>query len=179
MMIGRKNHRIQSGLRDRVASNIYRYHRFKGGLVRLFVCGRVMKEDVKEAVLFAEEALVGQKDRAGVDYMVHVMTVVHMVNTPTEKIVAALHDVVEDSDVSVDEIENVFGPEVAHSVSLMTHSSEDSYYEYVQKISEDDVATEVKKADITHNMDVSRLESVTDEDVARVGKYWKSYQMLR
>lgn len=125
-------------------------------------------------------AHAGMVDRAGVDYMSHVNAVVAGVaaagGSEIAMVVAALHDVVEDTEVSLDEIEMMFGDEVAVAVGLLTKNGA-SNEEYYAGIAGNELARVVKLADMAHNSDLSRLPNPTAEDYARCEKYakWTAY----
>lgn len=132
------------------------------------------------ALSFATEKHRGQCDRAGANYIEHPKTVASLLTEPTEDeyIVALLHDTVEDTSATIDEIRAQFGTDVADAVECLTHKKGVPYMEYVAGIKNNEIARKVKMADLSHNMDLSRLPSVTDEDRKRVKKYEKAYQVL-
>jgi len=133
---------------------------------------------VWQAEAFAKERHFGQFDRAGVPYIEHPRAVAAKVDTDTEKVVAFLHDTVEDTNTTLDEIRNKFGTEVADAVECLTHKKGVPYMEYVKGIKTNDLARRVKLADLSHNMDLSRLPKVTDADLKRVEKYKAAYDFL-
>ncbi len=133
---------------------------------------------VEKAEAFAKKAHEGQVDRAGKPYFGHPKAVAAMVEGEVEKTVAYLHDVVEDTLVSIEEIRSLFGDEVADAVDLLTHREGVPYFDYVEKIKSNAIARKVKMADLTHNMDLSRLDTVTEDDLKRAEKYRKAYEML-
>lgn len=132
------------------------------------------------ALAFAAEKHKGQVDRAGVDYIEHPKAVAGLLKEPTEDeiIVALLHDTVEDTDATADEIRSLFGDAVADAVACMTHRTGVPYMDYVSGIKKNAIAWKVKMADLTHNMDLSRLPDITDADRERVEKYKAAYRML-
>lgn len=139
-----------------------------------------MTERVRVALAFAAEKHKGQVDRAGVDYIEHPKAVAGLLKEPTEDeiIVALLHDTVEDTDATADEIRSLFGDAVADAVACMTHRTGVPYMDYVSGIKKNAIARKVKMADLTHNMDLSRLPDITDADRERVEKYKAAYRML-
>ena len=95
-------------------------------------------------------------------------------------IVALLHDVVEDTDLTLEDLAKMgFGPKVIEALRLMTHAKSVPYLDYVRAIAQNPIARAVKIADLTHNSDLSRLEKVTDEDLARVEKYKHALEILQ
>ena len=129
---------------------------------------------------FAKEAHKGQKDRAGNDYITHPVWVSEHLADTNCKIVGYLHDTVEDSNVSLDEIEEKFGKEIRDAVDALTKREGEVYLGYVSRICQNPIAKEVKIMDIRHNMDLSRTNSEpTDSDFWRLeNKYKPAYRML-
>lgn len=137
-------------------------------------------EMVAAAKLIAKLAHKGQKDKAGMDYFTHPEAVAAMLDTPEEKTVAYFHDTVEDTDVTVEEIRSVFGNEIADAVALMTHADGVPYLDYVKEIGKNPLARKVKLADLTHNMDISRIPDPTQKDYNRIEKKYKpAYECLK
>ncbi len=137
-----------------------------------------MTDLVKLADKFAEEKHRGQTDKAGMPYIGHPRAVAAKLSGETEKIAALLHDTVEDTDTTVDEIRGLFGDEVAEAVQCLTHEEGVPYMEYVARIKENPLARKVKLADLSHNMDLSRLPEITEKDQKRLEKYRAAYEML-
>lgn len=137
-------------------------------------------EMIAAARLIAKLAHKGQKDKAGIDYFTHPEAVAAMLETPEEKVVGYLHDTVEDTDVTVEEIRTVFGDEIADAVALMTHADGVPYMDYVKEIGKNPLARKVKLADLTHNMDISRIPNPTKKDYDRIEKkYMPAYAYLK
>ena len=137
-----------------------------------------MTDKVMLADKYAEEKHRGQTDKAGLPYITHPRAVAAQLDGETEKIVGLLHDTVEDTDATVVEIRALFGDEVADAVQCLTHDNSVPYMEYVAKIKENELARKVKLADLTHNMDLSRIPHVTEKDEARLAKYRAAYALL-
>lgn len=138
-----------------------------------------MNEKVLRAKEIATKAHNGQTDKSGVPYINHPKTVASMVASEEEKIVAWLHDTVEDTDVTVEYIRAQFGEMIADAVESMTHRKTETYDEYVDRLSKNPLARKVKLADLTHNMDLSRIANPTEKDFARVEKYKRVYAKLK
>ena len=137
-------------------------------------------EMIAAARIIAKLAHKGQKDKAGIDYFTHPEAVAAMLETPEEKVVGYLHDTVEDTDVTVEEIRTVFGDEIADAVALMTHTDGVTYMDYVKEIGKNPLARKVKLADLTHNMDISRIPNPTQKDYDRIEKKYKpAYAYLK
>jgi (p)ppGpp synthase/HD superfamily hydrolase len=134
---------------------------------------------VEEAEAFAAKMHAGQTDKAGRPYIEHPRAVASKVDGEKEKVVAWLHDTVEDTSATIDQIREMFGDEIADAVAAMTHDKNVPYMDYVRNIKKNVIARKVKMADLSHNMDLSRLANVTDEDLRRAEKYKKAYEILK
>lgn len=124
------------------------------------------------ALKIATEAHKGQVDKAGVPYINHPLTVASLVETEEEKIVALLHDTIEDTNITEQDLLNYgFSNKIVEAVKLLTHNKNVPYMDYVAKIKNNELARKVKIADLTHNSDLSRLKEITDKDKKRYKKY--------
>ena len=131
------------------------------------------------ALAIAKKAHAGQVDKAGVDYIQHPLYVASQIKTEQEKAVALLHDVLEDSDITVaDLLAYGLSNEVVTAVQTLTKKKGQSYQDYLGKVKSNNLARVVKLADLKHNSDLSRLKSVTDTDYDRVEKYKKAIRYL-
>lgn len=132
------------------------------------------------ALEIAKIAHKGQTDKGGNDYFTsHIMAVVNAVDGETEKIVAALHDVIEDTDLTLDDLRyEGFGDEVIEAVEVLTHPKGEPYMDYIKRVGQNPIARKVKIADIQNNMDLSRIPDPTEADHKRVEKYWEALKFL-
>ena len=138
------------------------------------------EEMVAAARLIAKLAHRGQVDKAGNDYFSHPEAVAAMLDLPEEKIVGYLHDTVEDTEVTIPEIREIFGDRVADAVALMTHADGVPYMDYVKEIGKNPLARKVKMADLTHNMDLTRIKNPGQKDYDRIErKYKPAYAYLK
>lgn len=135
--------------------------------------------DYEFAYEFAKRMHSGQVDKAGVDYFQHPLCVSEKVHEPIEKVVALLHDVVEDTPVSVGEIRKMFGDVVGDAIQCLTHKKSEDYMDYIKRVGENKIATKVKMADISHNMDLSRLKVIDEKAIQRVNKYVEAMAYLK
>lgn len=134
---------------------------------------------IEKALQIAMEAHRGQKDRAGVAYIMHPITVAASQKSEEAIITALLHDVVEDSDVTLEDIREAgFSDDVLEAISLLTHEDGVDYMSYVEQIKQNELAKAVKIADLMHNSDLSRLKSINQKDIERVEKYKKAIRIL-
>lgn len=145
-----------------------------------------IKEITKEeyllelAKLLSQEAHKNQIDKAGIDYFTgHIQTVVNSVKTNKEKTVAYLHDTVEDTNITIDRIYEIFGEEIGLAVETITKTDNIDYFQYINNIKNNELARTVKIADLKHNMDLTRLETVTEKDLKRYEKYKKALEILK
>lgn len=139
----------------------------------------VNTELTRKAMNIAYNAHMNQFDKAGVPYIYHPTHLAEQMDTETECIVALLHDVVEDTEVTFQELEKDFSKEVIESIRLLTHGDDVNYMEYIKELSQNPIAKKVKIADLLHNSDETRLEKITIKDVARREKYKKALEFLQ
>lgn len=118
----------------------------------------------------AYKAHEGQVDKAGVPYIFHPIHIAEQMNTEESCIVALLHDVVEDSDITIDYLSKYFSEEVMAALKILTKNENDDYVEYIKRVKTNKLATKVKLKDLKHNSDLTRLDIVTDEDRERSTK---------
>lgn len=136
------------------------------------------EERIALADQIAREAHEGQVDKAGRPYIEHPRAVETQMATPAQKVVALLHDTLEDTDVTAEDLRRQFGDGVADAVRTLTRRSGEDYFDYIRRVKELPLARKVKLADLRHNMDLTRLPRVTDEDLRRVEKYKEAAAML-
>ena len=137
--------------------------------------------NLERAIEIAQEAHKGVKDKGGHDYINHPIRVMHAMSNDQEKIVAILHDVVEDSDWTFERLkEEGFEDSVIESLRCVTkYSEEEDYQEFIKRAATNKIATKVKMADIEDNLDLSRLGTLTEKDLTRIKKYKKALKYLK
>lgn len=133
----------------------------------------------RKAMSVAYKAHINQFDKAGVPYIFHPIHLAEQMDTETECVVALLHDVVEDTDVTFEQLEKEFSSDIIKILKLLTHDKETDYMEYVKIIKENPIAKKVKIADITHNADETRLDKITEKDILRREKYKEALKILK
>ena len=127
----------------------------------------------------AKEAHAGQTDKAGLDYILHPLQVAAEMTTDEEKAVALLHDIIEDTDVTANELLAKGLPDnVVEAVKALTKKHNQNYAAYMAGVKKNRLATAVKLADLKHNSDLSRLEKITQKDRERAEKYRKAIEYL-
>ena len=126
------------------------------------------------------EAHKDQMDKSGVPYVFHPWQVAEQMVTEESCCAALLHDVIEDTDVTADDLLKAgISEEVVKAVEMLTHDDDEPYLEYVERIKNDPIARAVKLADLTHNSDTTRFNRpMTDKDRARLEKYKKAKTIL-
>ena len=131
------------------------------------------------ALSIATKAHRGQFDKVGIDYIEHPIFVASQVDSEEEKAVALLHDVIEDSSVTAEELLNAGLPEtVVTAVQILSKKKGQDYQTYLKTVKSNPLARAVKLADLKHNSDLSRLETITDKDLERLEKYKKAIDYL-
>ena len=134
---------------------------------------------LERALQIAVKAHAGAKDKGGDPYAFHPIRVMLRCKNPDARIVALLHDVVEDTDVTFEDLKaEGFSDTVLAALKLVTHLPEDSYEDYVRKIAGNPIAVEVKLADLEDNSDIRRLQCLDDKAVARFKKYLRAHRFL-
>ena len=138
----------------------------------------IYTDNTRKAMKIAYKVHDGQVDKAGLPYIFHPIHLAEQMDTEEECIVALLHDVVEDTDVTFEDLEKEFSQTVIDALKLLTHDKSVDYMEYEKKIKNNPIARNVKLADLKHNSDMTRLLSVTEKDIERYNKYQKAIQIL-
>ena len=133
----------------------------------------------KKALALCFEAHKEQTDKTGLPYVFHPFHLAEQMQDEETTIVALLHDVVEDTDYTLDDLREMgFSEEVLAAIALMTHADGVPYMDYVEAIKPNRIARAVKLADLRHNSDMTRLEVVTARDEERAEKYRKAIAFL-
>ncbi|MCP4357875.1 MAG: GTP pyrophosphokinase [Chloroflexi bacterium] len=134
---------------------------------------------LEQAIALAVAAHAGQVCRNGCPYILHPLHLMMQMETETEMMTAVLHDVVEDTAVTFDDLVALGLPEeVLTAVGLLTHDNDTSYRAYIATLKPNPLARRVKVADLEHNMDIRRLPYVRKKDLKRLRKYHCAWQML-
>jgi len=138
-----------------------------------------MRPLLKIAIDIATKAHRGQKDKSGKPYILHPQRVMQRVETPEQKIVAILHDVVEDTDWTPAMLaKRGFPKRLLHALDCVTRRKVESYTAYVRRSASNPIARRVKLADLEDNMDIRRLPRIRERDRKRLNKYLRAYRWL-
>lgn len=139
----------------------------------------IYTELTKKAMKIAYNAHHGQLDKGGMPYIFHPFHLAEQMNDEYTVCAALLHDVAEDTDVTLDELAEIFPAEIINALRLLTHSDSEDYFDYVRMIKQDPIAAAVKLADLRHNSDVSRLNGeFTCSAEKRLKKYAEAIKLL-
>jgi len=127
---------------------------------------------LERAIAISAAAHAGQVDKGGEPYILHPLRVMLRMQSTPEKIVAVLHDVVEDSDVTLETLgAEGFSQEVLAAVDALTKRKGESRSEAARRAKKDRIALAVKLADNAENMDLSRIAAPTERDYVRLEEY--------
>lgn len=133
----------------------------------------------QRAYALAKKAHLGQKDKGGNDYIEHPKAVASMMDTDIEKAVAYLHDVVEDTKISFDDLKEYgFPNQIIEAVKALTKQKNESYDVYIDRVINNPIAKKVKLADMKHNSDITRIKNPSQKDYDRCQKYLDKIQYL-
>jgi (p)ppGpp synthase/HD superfamily hydrolase len=138
----------------------------------------VYMTNIELALEIATRAHKDQVDKAGTAYILHPMAVAEKVSGEDEKVVALLHDVLEDTDINEASLRILFGDKIADAVLALTRKSGETYMDFIARAKANPLARKVKIADIEHNSDLSRLQNIRQEDLERVEKYKRAKVLL-
>ena len=136
-------------------------------------------ELTKKAMKIAFEAHKNQMDKSGIPYIYHPIHLAEQMEDERTVCVALLHDVVEDADITFQQLQaEGFSEEIIAALRLMTRDDLTPYLDYIRKIKENPTASAVKLADLKHNSDLTRLDEIDEEAFQRMEKYKKAMEIL-
>lgn len=134
---------------------------------------------LEDAIRISVEAHRGQTDRGGKPYILHPLRVMSSVGSDDERIVAVLHDVVEDTNWTLERLSGEgFPPHILAALDGVTRRAGEDYSAFVERAALNPISIRVKLADLRDNMDISRLSVVTAKDSERLAKYHAAYKRL-
>ena len=133
----------------------------------------------KLAIKISFEQHKDQKDKTGLPYVYHPFHLAEQMNDENSTCVALLHDVIEDTDMTFEDLEQYgFNQEIINALKLLTHDENVPYMDYVKEIKNNEIAKKVKLADLKHNSDLTRLDVINEYDLERVKKYQQAIEYL-
>lgn len=134
---------------------------------------------LETAIRIAVEAHAGQKDKNGQPYILHPLRVMARVLTDEEKIVAVLHDVLEDTPWTADQLQDRgFPSHILQALECVTKRTGEAYDDFITRSASNPIAIRVKIADLEDNMDLRRLPRITPKDQERLSKYLAAHHRL-
>lgn len=134
---------------------------------------------LEDAVAIAALAHQGQTDKAGKPYLLHPLRMMLEMKSETAMIVAVLHDVVEDTDWTLESLRTRgFSEEILTAIDCVTNRSGESYEEFIERVRTNPIAREVKIADLEDNMNVRRIGEIKPKDLERLAKYHRAWLLL-
>ena len=135
---------------------------------------------IETSLQIALRAYGGKTDKAGREYILHPLRVMAKMETDLERSAALLHDVIEDSDITAEDLLAEGIPaEVVEAVQSLTKMENEEYQDFVARAKKNKIAANVKIADIEDNIDVLRLSSLDEKDLARIKKYHSAWRFLK
>lgn len=134
---------------------------------------------IERSLTIALRAYAGKTDKAGREYILHPLRVMARMKTDQEMSAALLHDVLEDSEITAEQLLAEGIPaEVVEAVQFLSKSENEDYMDFVARTKQNKLAAKVKIADIEDNIDVLRLTSLDEWDLARIKKYHSAWRFL-
>ncbi len=140
----------------------------------------IYTEKTKKALRLCFDSHKDQNDKSGMPYVFHPFHLAEQMEDEATTIVALLHDLVEDTQITFADLEEEgFSKEVIDALKLLTHDKDVLYKDYVLKIKDNPIARKVKLADLKHNSDLSRLDVVDEKALKRREKYLEALELLK
>jgi (p)ppGpp synthase/HD superfamily hydrolase len=135
--------------------------------------------NLEDALRLAVEAHYGATDRYGEPYILHPLRVMHRVDTEAEKMAAILHDVIEDTPHTLEDLRQAgYAVMVVDAVDALTRREDETYVDYVERLSPCPIARRVKIADLEDNMDIRRMSHLHTPDAERLERYRSAWVRL-
>lgn len=135
--------------------------------------------NIEYAIEIALKYHKGQKDKSGNPYILHPLVVMMAMNTEEDKIIAVFHDIIEDTECTIQDLKNLkCSDNIIHIIDILTHKNNETYKEYILRIKKNPQAKKIKLADIHHNF--SRLLEIQDISLQKFlkEKYIKARKIL-
>ena len=143
------------------------------------LAGQPLAGQLAKAIRIAAAAHEGQLDKAGQPYVLHVLRVMFGCRSPEAQVAAALHDVVEDTDWTLDDLRREgFSETVVEIVDALTRREGEDYFDFARRAAATPLGREVKRADLLDNMDIRRIAHPTEKDWERLHRYRKALDMI-
>ena len=139
------------------------------------------KRLLNRMIALAAEKHANQYDKQGEPYFLHLMQVMRNTESNDEIVqcVAVGHDLIEDTDVTYEQVLEEFGAEIADGIEAMSKRKGEAYEDYLERVLANPLASRVKMADLQHNTLITRMRGTSPKDLERVAKYWRAYALLK
>lgn len=135
---------------------------------------------LSKALQIVIKAHNNQTDKAGQPYIFHLLRVSEKGQTEIEKICGLLHDLIEDTDWTFEDLkEEGFSDEIIEILDCVTKRENENYNDFIRRIEQNQLAIRVKLNDLKDNMDITRLAEITEKDKERLNKYLNAYHYLK
>jgi len=135
---------------------------------------------LEKAILIAVNAHSGQEDKAGAPYILHPIRLMMQMQTETDRIIAILHDVPEDSDYTIEKLTaEGFDEEILNALECLCKRENEPYEAYIQRLKPNPIARKIKLADLQDNMNILRMNKLTEVDLNRIKKYHAAWLELK
>ena len=135
---------------------------------------------IEKALQIATDAHLYQVDKAGVPYIFHPIRVSNRCSTDDERIVALLHDTIEDTEVTAEYLlMEGFPRNIVDAILSVTRNEDENYEDFIKRSRLNPIGRQVKLHDLEDNMDITRLNELTEKDLYRLNKYIKAYKYLK
>ena len=135
---------------------------------------------LEKALQIAVKAHSGQIDKAGSAYIFHPIRVSNRCSTDDERIVALLHDTIEDTEVTTEYLlMEGFPRNIVDAILSVTRNEDESYDDFIKRSRLNPIGRQVKLHDLEDNLDITRLNELTEKDIYRLNKYIKAYKYLK
>lgn len=133
----------------------------------------------KKALVLSFQKHKEQLDKSGMPYIFHPFIVASEMKSEEMVCVALLHDVLEDTDTSQEELKALgFTQEIIDAIVAMRRKRDEDYFDYIMRVKSNPISREVKKADLKHNSDLTRFDEITPRDLERQEKYLKAIKIM-
>lgn len=138
-----------------------------------------MQELLEKSIIFATEKHMGQVDKSGQPYILHPLRVMNNCSNIETKIVAVLHDILEDTDAAKEDLLEFLPEYLVDAIVSITKINNEAYEDYLERVSSNYYATQVKLMDLKDNMNLDRLNKIEMKDMKRYLKYRKTVEYLK
>ena len=134
---------------------------------------------LERAILIAAQAHQGQIDKAGAPYILHPLRVMLKLNSETEMITGVLHDLIEDTPWTLENLrQEGFPDEILEALDYLTRREGEDYQDFIKRVAGNPLARKVKLADLEDNLNILRFETITEKDKARLTRYHQAWMIL-